>query len=266
MTILKSYQAARDSLLETVTEIFSKDERMVAGWLTGSLGRNEADLLSDIDITLVVRNQDSVILCARNEPTSAETSPERHTLFSQFAKPALVHENNNNAPQGGTFTCIMYSESALMVDWTLVPQEGATRPFQSKLLFDKTGIPVLPPPEPEEIDQSIKSVAETWAFFWMMTAVTIKYIIRGDGVFAAQWIENLTGMVNEIERLLNQEPWTYMRDSQSKLQPTAEKQIESIRELCNRIQELRPRVKEFTRSEPCMPLVEIETLLSLANK
>ena len=263
---LKSYREHRDSLLTKITETLSKDERFVAAWLTGSFSRNEADSLSDIDISLVVSDQYGPSLCTRLEQVSARTSPERYALFSQFGNLALIHENNNNAPESGTFTFVLYAESAVMIDWVLIPQLKAKRPFHSLILFEKNSIPIAPLPEPEDPERSKKSVAEIWAFFWMMTAVTIKYIHRDDGVFAAEWIEHLHGLIYEIERRLNRESWQYTRGSLSKLKSTRENQLESIHELCNRMQELKSRVAEFTGSEPAMPSAEIELLLSLANK
>jgi predicted nucleotidyltransferase len=265
MTSLESYRKHRDSLLTKITETLSKDERFVAGWLTGSLSRNEADSLSDIDLRLVVTDTHSPSLCARLQQVSAQTSSERYALFSQFGRPALIHENNDNAPEGGTFTFVLYAESAVMIDWVLVPQISATRPSQSRLLFEKVAIPMAAAPEPEDLEHSKKAVAEQWAFFWMMTAITIKYIIREDGVFAAEWIERLHAFIHEIERRLDRKPWSYRRGSLSKLQSTGEKQLESIRELCNRMQGLKSRVTKFTGSEPATPSAEIEILLSLVS-
>ena len=263
---LASYQKRRDSLLIEIVEKLSNDERFVAAWLTGSLSRNDADSLSDIDLRLVVSNKYSTSLCTRLEQVSAQTSPERYTLFSQFGTPALIHENNNNAPEDGTFTFVLYTKSAVMIDWVLIPQTKATRPIQSLLLFEKNPIPIAHPPPPEDLEQSRKAVAEQYAFFWMMTAITIKYATRDDGVFVAEWTEHLHSLLYEIERRLNGEPWRYTRGSLSKFQPTREKQLESIRELCNRAQGLKPRITKFTGSEPASPSAEIELLLSLANK
>lgn len=265
MTSLESYSQQREILLLRIVETLSRDERFVAGWLTGSFSRDEADAFSDIDLTLVVAEEASDTLCIRFEQVSAQTTPERFSLFGQFGTPALIHENNNNAPEGGTFTFVLYAESATMVDWILFPQTKATRPFQSRVLFDKVGIPVSSLPKPEDMEQSKKYVAEQWAFFWMMTAVTIKYINRGDGVFAAQWIENLHKLIRDIERRLKREPWEYSRGSLSRLDETHEKQIESIRQLCQRSLQLNPQILEFTGSQLATPLSEIETLLSLVN-
>ena len=152
-----------------------------------------------------------------------------------------------------------------MVDWVLISQSKASRPYQSKLLFDKVGVPVSSV-HTEHLVQRKKSVAEKWAFFWMMTAVTIKYILRDDRVFVTQWIENLHALIRDMERQMNGEPWKYTRGSLSLLQTTPEKQIESLKRLCKRMQELQLKVEEFTESQPLIPLAEIEILLSLAEK
>ena len=262
---LNSYRTRRDAFLSELTSVLSADERFVAGWLTGSLGKNEADSVSDIDLSLVVLEPHSKRLCMRENQVGAKTSLERYSLFTQFGKPALIHENNNNAPEGGTMTFVLYKNSALMVDWVLIPQSKAKRPSQSMLLFDKVGILVSSPPEPDELEESKKSVAEEWAFFWMMMAITIKYIIREDGVFVNQWFENLYKIKQDIERRLNTEPWKYHRGSISQLQLTREKQIESIRDLCDQMLELKIKVSEFMGSEPLTPETEIKSLLSLGS-
>jgi len=263
---LDSYRDHRDKFLSEVVGILSKDERFVAGWLTGSLSRNDADSVSDIDLSLVVSDEYSSTLCLKLASVSARTSPERFSLISQFGTPALIHENNNNAPDGGTMTFILYANSAVMVDWVLIPQSKAKRPIQSKLLFDKVGIPLSPPPRPEDLEQRKKSVAEKWAFFWMMLAVTIKYLVRDDGVFVTEWSEHLCSLAREIEKQIDGEPWSYSRGSLSQLQRTRKEQIESLRKLCQRMQNLKPRVTQFTESEPLLPSTEIEILFSLVNK
>ena len=259
------YRARRDDCLSELVVVLSKDETFVTGWLTGSLSRNEADSVSDIDLSLVVSDMYSASLCARHAQVSAETSPERYALFNQFGKPALIHENNNNAPEGGTMTFVLYTDSAIMVDWVLIPQSKAIRPHQSQLLFDKAGITISAPTHLENLNQRKKFVAEKWAFFWMMTAITIKYIVRGDGVFVTQWIENLHSLIREIERQINGEAWNYTRSSMSQLQSTRKKQIESLRRLCTRMQELKSKVAEFSETELLTPLAEIEILFSLAD-
>lgn len=256
---------SRESLLTKIIETFSNDDRFVAGWLTGSLSRNLADEFSDIDINLVVATENSAVLCNRLEQVSGQTSSERLSLFSQFGKIVLIHENNYNAPEGGSFTFTLYAESAISVDWVLISQDKAKRPAGSKLLFDKVGISVLPSPEPESIEENKKAVAERWAFFWMMTSITVKYLKREDGVFVNYWLENLHSILQDIERRVDGKPWEYTRDSLSKLQPTQEKQVESIKELTEQALRLNPKVATFIGFEPATPIQEIERILSLDN-
>ena len=265
MNSLEDYREQRDSFLTKITKSLSRDERFVAAWLTGSISRNEADSLSDIDLSLVVSDKYSPSLCTRLEQVSSHTSPERYALFSQFGNPALIHENNNNAPEGGTFTFVLYADSAVMVDWVLRPQGKAIRPLPSRLLFEKGPIQIASVPEPEDLEQSKKSVAEMWAFFWMMTIITIKYATRDDGVFVIEWTEHLHTLLYEIERRLNREPWKYTRGSLSKFQPTREKQLEMLRELCNRLLDLKADVSKFIGSEPLTPISEIDNLFLVAQ-
>jgi len=260
---LEAYRQGRDALLARIVTELSNDERCAAAWLTGSYAWENADEVSDLDISLVVADPYSKGLCARLEQVSDQATPERLALFRRFGEPALIHENNNNAPEGGTFTFVLYAGSALMVDWTIIPQAQAARPLPSILLFDKANIPVSSPPGPEDLEQSRKTVAEQWAFFWMMSAVTIKYIIRADDVFVIQWLENLHGLVHEIERRIHREPWKYTRGSLSQLRPTRQGQVKSLRQLCGRMQELAPEVQNFSGTVPALPLAEIEALFSL---
>jgi predicted nucleotidyltransferase len=266
-TSLQAYRQSRDDLLTRIVLELSNDERFVAAWLTGSYGRNEADDVSDLDLNVVVADPFVKSLCAKQEQVSHQTARERLALFTKFGEPALIHENNNNAPKDGTFTFVLYTGSALMIDWVLMPQRNAQRPSQSVLLFDKGNIPVSAPPSPEDVEESRKAVAEQWAFFWMMTAVTIKYIVREDLAFVQEWLEHLHGIARDIERRIERVSWqdAYVRGSVSQFQPTREKQIESLRALCRQMQEFEPKVAKFTGSQPLMPLAEIETLFSLAK-
>jgi hypothetical protein len=265
-TSLKAYRQGREALLAQIVTELSSDERFVAAWLTGSYARNDQDDVSDLDLHVIVAEPYSELLCVRQEQVSHKTPPERLTLFSKFGQPALIHENNNNAPENGTFTFILYSGSSLMIDWTLRPQKSAERPVQSLILFDKANIPVAPAPEPDELELSKKSVAEIWAFFWMMTAVTIKYVIRQDDVFVTRWLEILHGLIEEIERQLHRQPQQYMRGSLSRLQITHDQQIETIRSLCNQMKSLAPKIMDFSGAILALPSEEIEGLLVLADE
>jgi len=264
---LEAYGQSREVLLTSIITELSADERCVAAWLTGSYSRGNPDQVSDMDITVAIAEPQSVVLCARQEQVSHKTTPERLALFRKFGEVALIHENNNNAPEHGTFTFVLYAGSAIMVDWVLIPQTHAARPSLSLLLFDKVNIPVASA-VPEDADKNKKAVAEQYAFFWMMTAVTIKYIIRGDLVFVQTWLEVLHTLLREIERRMEGIPWlqAYVRGSVSQFQPTRGQQLAALKELVRKMQALHPTIQKFTDSALAVPVTEIEFLLSLADK
>ena len=113
---LKTYVASRERLLAQIVAAISNDDRFVAAWLTGSYSRSNKDALSDIDISIVVSDEYSGTLCYRPAHINAQTTSERMDLFSQFGEIAILHENNHNASDGGTFTNVIYAQTALIID------------------------------------------------------------------------------------------------------------------------------------------------------
>lgn len=260
------YTRQRQELLHRIVETLLTDERFVAAWLTGSFAKHEQDALSDVDITLVVSDEHSKTLCSRLTQVSAQTTKERYDLFCLFGQPAIIHENNHNAPDGGTFTFVAYAESAIMIDWVLRPLTSAQRPEGTLLLFDKVGIPIQPPTEPESREQRAREASEITAFFWMMIAVTVKYLYRGDDVFVNTWLEELTKLMHDVERRIQGRGWEYQRGSYTVLEVTPEAQIKSIRHLCERMEALMPGVKGLGGYVTESPMPMIEMLIRLAQE
>jgi predicted nucleotidyltransferase len=263
---LKAYQANREALLARIIQTLSDDERVTAAWLTGSYARGNADALSDLDLTLVISDSYSERLCKRNELVSSQTTVERLDLFGKFGMPAAIHENNNNAPEGGSFTFVLYAQSALMVDWTLIPQEKAVRPPQAYRLFEKTSIPVRLPEEAESLDRRVKQASEIVAFFWMMMAITVKYFVRQDRVFVTRWLEELNGMLHEIERLIAGKTWEYQRGSLSVFEATREGQQRALLQLGKRMENTIPKLASMGGQIQPSPMPEITLLLNLAEE
>jgi predicted nucleotidyltransferase len=263
---LSSYQTNRETLLARIIQTLSDDERVAAAWLSGSYARGNADALSDLDLTLVISDSHSENLCKRIEQVSSQTTFERLDLFSQFGTPAIIHENNNNAPEGGTFTYVLYAQSAIMVDWILIPQEKANRPPGAHLLFEKTSIPVRLTEDAESQERRLKQASEIVAFFWMMMAVTVKYIIRQDRIFVIHWLEELSGMLREVERLLAGKTWKYQRGSLSVFEPTREGQQRALLQLGKRMEYLIPKLSSMGGHVLPSPMPEIIILLNLEEE
>jgi hypothetical protein len=260
-----TYFQNRERLLADITQALTADERFVAAWLTGSFGRDEADAISDLDLTVIVADPHSEHFCARPWQTGARTTPERWALFSQFGQPVVIHENHHNAPEGGAFTFVLYGPSALMIDWVLLPHARAQCPSTSRLLFDKVGVPHRPPSEPESLPQRQEKVSERMAFFWMMAAVTAKYAIRRDCLFVQCWLDNLQGIIGEVERLMAGRAPTYQRGSRTTFEATHEGQLQALRRLCERMLELMSEATKMGWAVPASPMSTLKILFTLAN-
>jgi len=262
----ETYSKNREAFLHILTERLSSDERFVAAWLTGSFGRGEQDTLSDIDITLVVSDEHCRTLCARPKMVSAQTTKERYDLFCLFGQPALIHENNNHAPEGGTFTFIAYDQNAVMVDWVLRPLAGAQRPAGARLLFEKTEIPIQPPCEPGSQANRASEASERMAFFWMMAAITVKYISRREDLFVNSWLEMLAELVSEVERMTKRQAWQFQRESRATLIITPDEQITTIRHLCKQMNSMKQEVVRLGGCVPEEPMSTIEALIRVAQE
>ena len=263
---LTDYVAAREKLLAEILTYLTNDGRFVAAWLTGSFGRGEEDAVSDLDLNVVVADSHAEKLCARPWQVGAGTTEERLALVSRFGRPAIIHENHHNAPEGGSFTFVLYAETALMVDWIMVPQAQVKRPQESLLLFDKVGIAKQLPAAPESLEQRIERASEQVAFFWMMAAVTVKYLIRQDYVSFHKSLDWLHGLVDSVKRLTAGEAPRYRGGSLVGMATTLEEQVEAVRQVCERMLELMPEVKGLGGRVPASPMSAIEILLRLVGR
>lgn len=261
----QAYVTQRDALLATIVETLSEDERFVAGWLTGSFGRGEQDALSDLDLTLVVTESYLPTLCDRPWQVAGKTTAERQALFSTFGQPAIIHENNNNAPEGGTFTFVMYRQTAAVVDWILRPEGTAQRPRDSHLLWDRIGIPLTAAASPLNLEQRAREASEIVAFFWMMAAVTTKYINRNESILVNMWLRQLHRLGNEVEGRVNDDPRLYDSGATIPLQPTRQDQLATLYQACERMLALMPDVVAIGGYVPSEAMDTLAILLGIVT-
>jgi predicted nucleotidyltransferase len=104
---LVAHQAERDALLQRARRMVEQDARICAAWLFGSLGRGDADALSDIDLFLVIEDADQ-----------AQVVQTRYQMMAQLAEPVLILEAPQNWPPGGIY-------NMAHVRWTAYPCESA---------------------------------------------------------------------------------------------------------------------------------------------
>ncbi len=107
------------------------DQRVVAAWYTGSVGREKDDAWSDIDLALAIRDD-----------KFSDFWQDRVALYQQIDTPILIQREipQNSSLSGGSFQLVIYP-GPIEVDWTAGPASLATRPVASRLLFDRASIP-----------------------------------------------------------------------------------------------------------------------------
>lgn len=152
-------------ILELINQAIERDERITAAWLAGSRGRGTDDELSDIDIWLAVEN--GAIMEINTDPLA----------FVHAIAPTIMHiPAPSIAPPGGAFvlTWIPVGEGFTQVDWYWTPASTASRPAQTKLLFERHPVPVDVPAAKrmsddaltEAIDASISDALLLIAYAW----------------------------------------------------------------------------------------------------
>ena len=232
----QSYSSARERLVERIQAGLRADPRIAAAWLSGSYGRGEQDAVSDIDLVVVIEEAFAAPFCAWSTVTSSSPPEERMKLFSKFGTPANIHENHNNAPAGGSFSSVLYVDPPVIVDWTITPHSRALRPRATLLLFDRVGVPRL---NADQIEispgqESAPLLSERNAFFWMMAAVTAKYIVRERSEEAQELLVFLEKILGEIESFFDHPVY----NTETPLFLDATVQSARLQQLCDRIEAL----------------------------
>jgi hypothetical protein len=104
------------------------------------------------------------------------------------------------------------------------------------------------------------------AFFWMMTAVTLKYIARGDAVFAVTWIEELSRIRDEVRRLLSDQPFQYRGGSRNVLNIDRHGQVQALLDLAQEMQSLQLDMAKLGSATPAAPMDTLDILFQLAEE
>jgi hypothetical protein len=141
-----------------------------------------------------------------------------------------------------------------MVDWVLTPLSTAARPPESLLLFEKTAVPVLNYELPLAEEQPLNDVSERIAFFWMMAAVSCKYILRREDETVDWFFQVLQETRAEVDRLTN--------PPQKQLHAA---HAATLLDLCSQMNTLAQEASQKGIEVTPAPLEEINTLLNLSN-
>ena len=200
--LLQVRRREHEALLQLAQTVLQADQRVVAAWLFGSVGCRTADVFSDLDIWVIVKDE------------YIETvSSERQSYAAQLDRPVLLLESPGNAPTGGAYLMALYPGRAGMhqVDWYWQQQSDASLPRHTVLLFDRAGIPqdsrqeqLDPPGTPTPLTQQERAQHATQlsTFFWAMSNIAVKSVLRHQAWMAVGHLERLRGLVDGIKRML----------------------------------------------------------------
>ncbi|MEO6458186.1 MAG: nucleotidyltransferase domain-containing protein [Chloroflexia bacterium] len=255
---LKTLGAERDALLLEAATLLKGDERVVAAWLYGSLGRGTADEWSDIDLWVVVADSHIEEICAG-----------RRDYVAALGEPLLVVDAPQNAPAGGAFLTVLYEGSAgsRHVDWTWQRQSDAHVPIDARLLFDRVGLPKVAPPPPQTPKERIEKAKHQTAYFWMMVPIVAKYVARGRAWGAVNLLHMLRYTLEEISELTGQGNDSPFYGTKSTLPPPSHpaEQLAMLREMAREMERfisVNPTLEEAVSPEA---LRQVQSHIDLAE-
>ncbi|HYP40620.1 MAG TPA: nucleotidyltransferase domain-containing protein [Chloroflexia bacterium] len=183
----------RAALLQRAIEVLTEDRRVVAAWLFGSLGRGDADDLSDIDLWLVVADEHM-----------EDMRSTRREYICSLGKPLLIEDAPQNAPPGGAYLLVLYGGVAgpHQVDWYWQPQSSACLPQDARVLFDRVDIQPAEPPSAMTHEARIEAATGKCAFFWAMVNITAKKIARREAWAVLRMLDMLKYTSDEMHWLV----------------------------------------------------------------
>jgi hypothetical protein len=259
------YKENRDALLQHLIAVLSTDGRFVAAWLTGSLAHGEGDDLSDLDLSVAVADAYTDHFCSCGPAATTEnSSPQRQELYEQFGEPLVLREARSWLGEGSCFNHVSYRRTAMVVDWVFLPQATVQRPAQSRVLFEHVDIPVASAAVVESLEERRAFASRDVGFFWLMTTVTMKYLLRRDTVAFYGFISTLYWAIQDVKRRIVGAGWQRER-SRYPLARTLQEEVALVREFCAEMLALMPEVVRLGGSVPDDPMSIIEVWLSMVE-
>ncbi|CAA9583926.1 MAG: hypothetical protein AVDCRST_MAG19-4424 [uncultured Thermomicrobiales bacterium] len=191
--LLRLREEERDRLLDRLVASLERDERVVAAWLSGSLGRGTADAWSDVDVWVVVADAEAANVI--------EALP---AFVAAVAHPVLVLEAPANAPPGGGYLLALYQgeTGAHQIDWYWVPRSTARVPAGARVLFDRLGLLPEPAAAPFAEGERAAALTHAGADFWIAVLLAGKAVARRRPWAATRMIGWAAAALAEVEWLV----------------------------------------------------------------
>jgi predicted nucleotidyltransferase len=229
---LSTFQSEREALQKQIAEDLQKDKRIVAAWLFGSLGRDDADELSDIDIWVVVADEHI-----------QDVIDHRQQYVARIKKPAFYVEAPQNAPQDGGYLMAYYNTRTgpHQIDWYWQPQSLAYIPAETVVLFDRIGLPHHDQPIKFPNRDPVKEITETplhfISYFWAMLLITAKYAMRQPEVEEMNLLPYVSYPLHKTQQILDLTPTVIHMP-----QATCREKLAILRHLADEMCGLMPRI------------------------
>jgi len=198
--LLQNYRAERDELLHRIQQVLNNDDRVRAAWLWGSVGRDEADELSDLDVWIVVADE-----------YLDEVAAQRRTYVAQIGAPLVIVDAPQNAPINGAYLLAVYASDIgpHQVDWYWQAQSAACVPPDAHLLLERVTLPhsdtgpsfpgTQKPPQRSALEQ----ITHTIHFFWAMLPIVAKYIARSPTEKQIELLDLVQHPLTEVQTFLD---------------------------------------------------------------
>jgi predicted nucleotidyltransferase len=182
----------RDALIERIREQIFLDDRVIAAWLHGSIGRGIDDDWSDVDLVLLIEDEHH-----------SEFWTGRQTLFDAIGRQVFLQPPipENSIIPGGNFQLVIFS-GPVEIDWTIAPASNAQRARDTHLLFERRPIPILENPIVGGDDAFFHHKLQ---FFWAMAPIAVKYAARDDMLRVAGMISVLRDTLQVFDPAIVQE-------------------------------------------------------------
>lgn len=266
--LLQMRRTEHEALLQQVLTLLQADQRVVAAWLFGSEGRHTADAFSDLDLWVIVKN-DSIEMM----------SAERQHYVAQIDQPVLLLESPGNAPAAGAYLMALYpgQAGAHQVDWYWQRYADASQPRHVVLLFDHVGIPqdtrqeqLDPPGTPASLTMQERAAEATQlsTFFWAMSNIAVKSVLRHQAWTAVSHIEGLRELVDRMKCLVGlsnipvgQEEWRT-----SVLPPVYRvEQMAMLRAIAQEMEQLTGAIEQIGGRVPSQAIPFVYSFFDLAD-
>jgi predicted nucleotidyltransferase len=236
--LLQEYRAERDELLRQIQHVLTHDGRVCATWLWGSLGRGDADELSDLDVWIVVADE-----------YLDQVAAERWTYVARVGAPLVMVDAPQNAPANGAYLLAVYAGDIgpHQVDWYWQAQSAACVPRDTRMLFERVTLPrsdadpLFPGTQKPPDRGPLEQIAHSIHLFWAMLPIAAKHVARWSMEDQSTMLEWVRRPLMQVQAFLDlNAPCAQDEDICSASNPVSE--LALLRAYAARMETLLPRV------------------------